>query len=108
MSGLTPEDLCTQIAHTHLWRGFDCLQLGQITPPDIQRDGTLITTLVRGSAARPYRVYVRLAPGDDGAPLIKGQCTCRNAPNCQHVAAALMHVLSAESDLLGEVPEMLS
>jgi superfamily II DNA or RNA helicase len=67
---------------------------GRVSAVDVSDDLTRVTSRVRGSESRDYRVDIQL--GFDGGRLsdIEGDCSCPMALNCKHVAATLLDALS--------------
>ncbi len=73
-----------------------CLEQGRAAPPDVRRDGSLITCLVEDPGQRPYRVYIRIENKAGTSPHIRGDCTCSRRVDCEHVAAVLLRALEEE------------
>ncbi|WP_050044710.1 DEAD/DEAH box helicase [Bradyrhizobium sp. LTSP849] len=66
----------------------------RVSAVDVSDDLTRVTSRVRGSESRNYRVDIQLE--FDGGRLtdIEGDCSCPMALNCKHVAATLLEALS--------------
>jgi len=88
----TLDDLRAQIDPDDFDRGWLWFSDGEITAPNVQRGGEIVTAVVRQPGREPLRVYV-VVRGDGGAPVIHGECTCPARRNCGHVAAALLQAL---------------
>ncbi|MEA3244105.1 MAG: hypothetical protein U9Q19_11825 [Pseudomonadota bacterium] len=73
-------------------------------PPDISRNGEVITSLVNRSGKRAYRAYIRVEDPFEGPVAIRGECSCSRRGNCEHVAAVLLRALGHEQELTGDAP----
>lgn len=80
------------MAETYLDRGLVAL-------PDVRQDGRLITSLIESPGQRPYRVYIRLESAAGSSPLIRGECSCPERGNCEHVVAVLLRTLEEAGGL---------
>lgn len=69
---------------------------GRVSAVDVSEDLTHVSSQVRGSEGRPYRVDIQLEFNGSGLTDIEGDCSCPMAFNCKHVAATLLEVLSAK------------
>lgn len=96
------EDLRVAFQSHVLENGRDCLESGRVASPEVQRNGELITSLIQGVGKHPHRVYVRTQASAESDVLIRGECSCGQRSNCQHVAAVLLKVLADEQELGGE------
>ncbi|MDN3279380.1 SWIM zinc finger family protein [Frankia sp. RB7] len=67
---------------------------GRVSAVDVTDDLTRVTSRVRGSQARDYRVDIQLEFDRDSLTDIDGDCSCPMALNCKHVAATLLEALS--------------
>ena len=100
------EDLRVAFQSHVLENGRDCLESGRVASPDVQRNGELITSLIQGVGKHPHRVYVRTQAGVESDVLIRGECSCGQRNNCQHVAAVLLKALADEQELDGEALDL--
>ncbi len=57
---------------------------------EIHRQGDVISAVVSGFSGTRDRVYIRLQELAGGTE-IRGECSCQEGYNCEHVAAALLH-----------------
>lgn len=87
MHSFTQQDLEHNIDDLYLARGLEYARSGRVSGLHRDSSGTLFA-LVKGTAARPYRVAVRLEKNGRGVD-VEGECTCPVGYNCKHVAAAL-------------------
>ncbi|MCU7862203.1 MAG: hypothetical protein KZQ86_20790, partial [Candidatus Thiodiazotropha sp. (ex Lucinoma kastoroae)] len=74
------------------------LEQGKVMSPSITRNGEIITSLVKRSGQRDYRVYVCLERPVETSISIHGECSCSHHGNCEHVAAVLLLGLENESN----------
>jgi superfamily II DNA or RNA helicase len=72
-----------------LERGIGYVRQRRVLHLDVQRDGRLVSALVRGNARRPYRVVAQIGRDRLGTLTVHGSCSCPVRYNCKHVAAAL-------------------
>lgn len=80
------------------------LDSGEVMPPDVSRNGEVITSLVERSGKRAYRAYIRVEDPVEGPVAIRGECSCSRRSNCEHVAAVLLRALENGQELTGGVP----
>ena len=78
---------------TTLQRGRGYFREGRVDSLNINVGGDLISALVSGTRAQPYRCIISLDRNGHGKLRVKGQCNCPMVYNCKHVAAALMEVM---------------
>ena len=76
----------------YLQRGRAYQERGRVISAELQKDGTLIAAMVRGSGARLYKLLIRIGRSPAGELEVTGQCSCPMHYNCKHVAAALLEV----------------
>ncbi len=88
----TLTDVTLQIPSQHFNKGWKLFTEGQVSTPNIQRNGELITAVIPSPDSHPIRVYVRTDKTGD-AITIDGECSCARERNCAHVAAVLLQAL---------------
>jgi superfamily II DNA or RNA helicase len=93
------EDLNATFGPTLLDEAGRLLDSGGVMPPDIRRNGELITSIVKCSEERAYRAYVRVEDSVEGPVAIRGECSCSRKGNCKHVAAVLLRVLGNDPQM---------
>ncbi len=83
---LTEDAICRWVGELPLRRGRIYYKQGRLVY--LFRDGDTLRAAVRGNAAEPYRVWVRLVDGQIAA----AQCTCPVGAggHCKHTAAVLL------------------
>ncbi|MGF1643549.1 MAG: SNF2-related protein [Thiotrichales bacterium] len=71
----------------------------QAATPNVQREGEVISSLVRTQAApaKPFRVYIRVLSTPRGGVEFHGECSCHTGRNCSHVLLVLLAALAAET-----------
>lgn len=67
---------------------------GRVSAVDISDDLTHVSSQVRGSEGKNYRVDIQLEFDGDQLTDLDGDCSCPMGFNCNHVAATLLDVLS--------------
>ncbi|WP_349630138.1 DEAD/DEAH box helicase [Bradyrhizobium manausense] len=78
---------------------------GRVSAVNVSDDLTYVSSQVRGSESRKYRVDIQLEFDHGGLTDIDGDCSCPMAFNCKHVAATLLEALSdKEPSELASVP----
>ncbi len=85
-------DLPTNFTAEHLAQGLELFLEDRVTSPNLNRGGELVTAVIHEHSDKPVRVYIQVRKQGPGAT-IKGECTCRQGGNCQHVAAVLLQTL---------------
>ncbi len=98
------EDILAAFSSNLLKKAMLLLDKGQVMPPEVSRNGEVITSLVNRSGKRPYRTYVRVGDSIGGSVAIRGECSCSQRGNCEHVAAVLLRALGDEQGLMGNMP----
>jgi superfamily II DNA or RNA helicase len=98
------EDLHAAFSSSFLNEARRLLDSGEVMPPDVSRNGEVITSLVKRSGKRAYRAYIRVEDPVEGPVVIRGECSCSRRGNCEHVAAVLLRALENEQELTGDVP----
>ncbi|WP_369724358.1 SNF2-related protein [Bradyrhizobium sp. LLZ17] len=78
---------------------------GRVSAVDVSDDLTHVSSQVRGSESRNYRVDIALTFDRGRLVDMDGDCSCPMALNCKHVAATLLEALSGnEPSKLAPVP----
>jgi superfamily II DNA or RNA helicase len=85
-------ELQTALNPIYLDRGRQYQAQGRVLSTDLQKGGTLLAAMVRGSSQKVYKQIIRIERNRRGALEITGQCSCPVHYNCKHVAAALVEV----------------
>ncbi len=85
----TLNDIAALIAGNRLEQGWRLIESGELPIPDIIRGGEIITSLIPRPHKPPLRVYIRINKQRDGLA-IRGECSCPDRVNCEHVAAVLL------------------
>ncbi len=97
----TLADIAAHIPAERFDCGWQLFTDGQVTAPNIQRGGELITTVIPQAGSRPLRVYVR-TDRENNEITIHGECSCAKKKNCEHVAAVLLQALDDQQVLPGD------
>lgn len=79
---------------------------GRVSGVEVSDDLTHVSSQVRGSESKRYRVDIQLEFDGDRLTDVDGDCSCPMAFNCKHVAATLLEALSDRkvSELAGVPP----
>ncbi|VAW90492.1 DNA/RNA helicases, SNF2 family [hydrothermal vent metagenome] len=93
-------DLKAYITPEHYDKGWQLFTDNQVTVPNIQRGGELITAVIPQTGKPSLRVYVRTS-GKNNTITINGECSCAKKQNCEHVAAVLLQALDDQQALPG-------
>jgi superfamily II DNA or RNA helicase len=72
-----------------LERGRELVARGQVLEIDVNTNGSVIVSRVKGTKPRPYQQMITLRAGNNGT-IIHGTCSCPVHTNCKHVAATLL------------------
>lgn len=86
------DELALTLDPTYLARGRSYWHQGRVLSADLQKDGTLVAGMVRGSGRSVYKLLIRLERTASHQLEITGQCSCPVHYNCKHVAAVLLEV----------------
>jgi superfamily II DNA or RNA helicase len=70
---------------------------GRVSGVEVSDDLTHVSSRVRGSESKKYRVDIQLEFDDDSLTDIDGGCSCPMAFNCKHVAATLLEALNGKA-----------
>ncbi|WP_426425637.1 SWIM zinc finger family protein [Bradyrhizobium genosp. A] len=70
---------------------------GRVSGVKVSDDLTHVSSQVRGSESKKYRVDIQLEFDDDSLTDIDGGCSCPMAFNCKHVAATLLEALNGKA-----------
>lgn len=70
---------------------------GRVSGVEVSDDLSRVSSQVRGSESKKYRVDIQLEFGDDGLTDLDGDCSCPMAFNCKHVAATLLEALNGKA-----------
>ncbi len=90
----TLKDITAHFSPDCFNEGWQLFTAGQVTAPNIQRGGELITAIIPVAGSRPLRVYVRTRrERESNGVTIHGECSCANRNNCEHAAAVLLQAL---------------
>ncbi len=96
MLPFTRTDLRQQFTAGTFHRGAEYREQARVCSIQVSDDGHVVRGQVRGTAASPYTVEVRITPGRGGRPAILGRCSCPVTLNCKHAAAALLEALARD------------
>lgn len=78
---------------------------GRVSDVKVSDDLSHVSSQVRGSESKKYRVDIQLEFDDDRLTDLDGDCSCPMAFNCKHVAATLLEALNGKNSLeLASVP----
>jgi superfamily II DNA or RNA helicase len=102
----TADDLKYSLSEDAVLRGREYQRQGAVRGADF-KDG-IVTGLVQGSRAAPYRVSVQVVRGGatgKGSAIFIGRCTCPVGQNCKHVAATLLQVLADQARAVETSPD---
>lgn len=100
MSLFTLSDIRHSVTPASFERGQAYARSGRVQSIEISHDGQVISGLVKGTKARPYKVQARLLQrGKKGVPFY-GSCSCPMQFNCKHVAALLIQALEESPETL--------
>jgi len=102
----TLEEITTHLPTEQLDQGWELFNNGQITAPNIQRGGELITAVIQ-QGKRPLRVYIRTSKDKNGIN-INGDCSCPQKENCGHIAAVLLQALHDKQSLPNDGASVLA
>lgn len=70
---------------------------GRVSGVKVSDDLSRVSSQVRGSESKNYRVDIQLEFDGDRLTDVDGDCSCPMASNCKHVAATLLEVLSGKA-----------
>lgn len=70
---------------------------GRVSGVEVSDDLSHVSSQVRGSESKKYRVEIQLEFNDDSLTDIDGDCSCPMAFNCKHVAATLLEALNGKA-----------
>lgn len=73
---------------------------GRVSGVEVSDDLSHVSSQVRGSESKNYRVDIQLEFDGDRLTDVDGDCSCPMAFNCKHVAATLLEVLSGKAPLV--------
>lgn len=78
---------------------------GRVSDVKVSDDLSHVSSQVRGSESKKYRVDIQLEFQNDRLTDLDGDCSCPMAFNCKHVAATLLEALNGKNSLeLASVP----
>lgn len=78
---------------------------GRVSGVKVSDDLSHVSSQVRGSESKKYRVDIQLEFENDSLTDLDGDCSCPMAFNCKHVAATLLEALNGKDSLeLASVP----
>lgn len=78
---------------------------GRVSGVEVSDDLSHVSSQVRGSESKRYRVDIQLEFENDSLTDLDGDCSCPMAFNCKHVAATLLEALNGKDSLkLASVP----
>lgn len=98
----TLKDIRRELPRAYVDRGIDYHARGRVLNLSSSDRGRLVSALVRGSGAKPYKVIAKVFPERGGGVRIIGQCTCPVSINCKHVAAVLVAAMEQHAAGQGE------
>ncbi len=104
MSSFTLNDIRLSMTPAAFERGQAYARSGRVVALEVTHDGQMLGGLVKGTAARPYKVQVRILPKNKKHISIHGSCSCPMQFNCKHVAALLLLALDDSPDTLLSQP----
>lgn len=70
---------------------------GRVSGVEVSDDLSHVSSQVRGSESKKYRVDIQLEFENDSLTDIDGDCSCPMAFNCKHVAATLLEALNGKA-----------
>lgn len=100
-------EIARTIEASTLQRGRDLFARGRVLETDVNTNGSVIVSRVKGSKPRPYQQKITLRTGNNGT-IIHGTCSCPVHTNCKHVAATLIAVLKSRPQRLAAPPAAAS
>lgn len=78
---------------------------GRVSGVEVSDDLSHVSSQVRGSESKKYRVDIQLEFENNSLTDLDGDCSCPMAFNCKHVAATLLEALNGKNSLeLASVP----
>lgn len=70
---------------------------GRVSGVEVSDDLSHVSSQVRGSESKKYRVDIQLEFENDSLTDVDGDCSCPMAFNCKHVAATLLEALNGKA-----------
>lgn len=70
---------------------------GRVSGVEVSDDLSHVSSQVRGSESKKYRVDIQLEFENDSLTDVDGDCSCPMAFNCKHVAATLLEALNGQA-----------
>lgn len=70
---------------------------GRVSGVEVSDDLSHVSSQVRGSESKKYRVDIQLEFENDSLTDLDGDCSCPMAFNCKHVAATLLEALNGKA-----------
>ena len=86
----SPDELLSVFDPATLQRGRTYFRDGRVESLKINVGGDLISALVSGTHAQPYRCIINLDRNARDKLEVRGQCNCPMVYNCKHIVAVLL------------------